>query len=82
MANRTRQTGTHYAAGSDGKSYSVLEFTSYTICRTMDGREEEVAGLKRLSLVDGTPVNPLDGGDYEIAGRGIRLTFKGQTTRS
>lgn len=81
MTFRTRQTGTRRAAGSDGKMYGVLEFTRFTICKTMDGRETEEPGLKLLRLEDGTPVNPRDDGDYEIAGRDVRLFFKGPQNR-
>lgn len=81
MTFRTRQTGTHRAAGSDGKTYVVLEFTRFTICKTMDGQETEEPGLKLLRLEDGTPVNPRDDGDYEIAGRNVRLYFKGPKNR-
>jgi hypothetical protein len=68
---RVAQTKTFTATDSNGRTYTILQFTNYLDT----GVGQEIEGTKFYRTSDGRHVNPVSQGHYEIIGRpGIPLT--------
>lgn len=74
MNKQIKKTGGFVASGSDGKIYTVVEYTEFIDATTVsDTQTQWVPGMKTLKLENGEHVNPVDGGGFEVARTGVSL---------
>jgi len=52
----------------EGRAYTVIELQEMVPAGSMQDPNAEIAGMKRLMLSDGSPVNFVHEGTYEIVG--------------
>jgi hypothetical protein len=74
---RTKEelTGEFTAKTASGEAYRVYEFTTFLDSTTLsDTKTQWTPGVKAYRLRNGDHVNPVDGGLYEIARTGQKLT--------
>lgn len=76
MQKRVEETNRYVAQGSDGKSYTVVEFTEFLNTSTQN-KVSWSPGMKSLQLLNGEPVNKVGEGKYETALTGVTLAFSG-----
>lgn len=75
MKKQIRKTGGFVARGSDGKNYTVVEYTVFLDVTTIsDTQTQWSPGMKILKLENGEHVNPVDGGGFVVARTGVRLS--------
>ena len=67
MGNRIAQTGTFTAVSDDGRRFTLTEYTTFHEGHTADG-PYSTAGTKRLRTSDGSDVNRVAKGEYEVVG--------------
>ena len=75
MKKQIRKTGGFVAHGSDGKNYTVVEYTEFIgVTTIIDAVTQWSPGRKIMKLVNGEHVNPVDGGGFEVVRTGVRLS--------
>jgi hypothetical protein len=75
MKKQIRKTGRFVTRGSDGKNYTVVEYTEFIDVTTISDTETQWSpGMKIMKLENGEHVNPVDGGGFEIVRTGVRLS--------
>jgi hypothetical protein len=75
MKKQVRKTGGFVARGSDGKSYTIVEYTEFLDVTTIsDATTQWSQGMRIMKLENGEHVNPVDGGGFEVASTGVRLS--------
>ena len=77
MQNRVKETNRYVASGSDGKSYSVIEYTEFLNTSTLLDSSSWTPGMKSLKLANGDHVNKVSDGKYQIVRTGVTLSFSG-----
>jgi len=71
----TRITATFQARGSDGRTYSINEWTEFHDSSTLDSKhKEETPGMKSYKLNTGEQVNQKSPAEYVVVLTGLRLT--------
>ena len=74
MTRRLVVTGGFHARDSSGRMRKVVELTWKIDATTMASHaREEIDGMRAYRLVDGTPVNEIKDGEYEIVSTGERI---------
>jgi hypothetical protein len=71
---KTEKTGEFVTIGSNGKSYRVIEYTEFVNSPSLEATQDSWEPmLKAYRLEDGSRINMVSHGVFEIAGTSITL---------
>jgi hypothetical protein len=65
-----RATGSFPALDDRGKLYRIIIYTTFIERPMLNGPPARIDGVKEFALTDGSPVNRMDTGQYEIVATG------------
>lgn len=64
---RTEKERSRFQAnGESGRVFTVIEFEEYREIRSLNGPDQIVPGLRRISLADGSPLEVIDTDTFKI----------------
>ena len=73
MKREKRKTDEFTVEADGGKRFVIYEFTEFLGASSFDNPNALIEGLKSLRTADGTPVNVIGDGEYQIVGSEARL---------
>lgn len=73
----TREIGKFPATGTDGRTYTIVEFRDFIHQRFLDNTTASAEGLRSFRVLNGGFVNSDGGGDFTIVATGMKVKKAG-----